>query len=347
MIDIRNTRNYWSLGNKLPSRKKIDLNNRRKIDMEEDELVGIDMSDGDEDNQHFDSDCDLISEISNSNDKYLIFQLSIDNTQLTDVYLTGSVIETECNFHLSLEDSQEPLFNGSKKTVSELLLILEFVKTSNHLGDITQSLILGILGSFLPSDNAVSKYLSATSSTIYHYQKYIKLLSESHYTCSVHKVPICSKGCIAFVGCQRLQRMCPTCGLSRMDPKLNTNWIYYLPLKERLMLLLISDMKNLFHYPILRSQTNKHFYEDIYDGSTWKLFEDQMDVNKNERLLGLQYCWDGADAFNFSGKSFWPGCVSIINFPKDLRSKLHIGMHVVTLCEGLYHFYYVFTLLLL
>ena len=78
--------------------------------------------------------------------------------------------------------------------VSELLLILEFIKTSNHLGDITQSLILGILGSFLPSDNAITKYLSSTSSTVYHYQKFIKLLSDSHYTCSVHKIPICLKG---------------------------------------------------------------------------------------------------------------------------------------------------------
>ena len=265
-------------------------------------------------------------------------KLSIDNSHLSDLYLKGSIVETECNFQLSIDDANEPLFNGSDKTVSELLLILEFIKTSNHLGDITQSLILGILGSFLPSDNAITKYLSSTSSTVYHYQKFIKLLSDSHYTCSVHKIPICLKGCIAFVGRHRLQRMCPTCGIIRTDHKLNTNWIYYLPLKERLMLLLVSDMKNLFHYPELRSKTNKSFYEDMYDGTTWQMFEDQMDVNKNERLLGLQYCWDGADAFNFSGKSFWPGCVSIINFPKDLRSKLHIGMHVVTLCEGLYVF---------
>ena len=59
-----------------------------------------------------------------------------------------------------------------------------------------------------------------------------------------------------------------------------------------------------------------------------------MDVSKNEYFLGLQYCWDGADAFNFSGKSFWPGCISILNFPKDIRSKMHIGMHVISLCEG-------------
>ena len=55
---------------------------------------------------------------------------------------------------------------------------------------------------------------------------------------------------------------------------------------------------------------------------------------KNEKLIGLQWCWDGADSFTFSGKSFWPGCISILNFPLDLRSKLHVGMHVISLCDG-------------
>ena len=111
--------------------------------------------------------------------------------------------------------------------------------------------------------------------------------------------------------------------------------MYYLPLKERLYLLLISDLRNLFHYPDLRTKTNNAFFEDVYDGSVWHSFQDQMNVQQNEKLIALQYCWDGADCFTFSGKSFWPGCVSILNFPKDLRSKMHIGMHVVTFCNGI------------
>ena len=90
-----------------------------------------------------------------------------------------------------------------------LLLILEFIKTSSHLGDVTQSLILGLLGSFLPVENAINKYLSNTSSTVYHYQKFIKILTETHYTCSIHKIPICANGCTAFVNLHKLQRMCP------------------------------------------------------------------------------------------------------------------------------------------
>ena len=38
--------------------------------------------------------------------------------------------------------------------------------------------------------------------------------------------------------------------------------------------------------------------------------------------------------FNKSGKSIWPLSVSILNFPKDLRDKLNIGLHVVAMCSG-------------
>ncbi len=58
-----------------------------------------------------------------------------------------------------------------------------------------------------------------------------------------------------------------------------------------------------------------------------------MNRDLNEKLIGLQY-GVGVGADSFSGKSFWPGCISILIFPFDLRSKLHIGMHVISLCEG-------------
>jgi len=39
--------------------------------------------------------------------------------------------------------------------------------------------------------------------------------------------------------------------------------------------------------------------------------------------------------FEFSGKSIWPLAVSILNFPKDLRDKMNIGLHVVAMCSGM------------
>ena len=102
-------------------------------------------------------------------------------------------------------------------------------------------------------------------------------------------------------------------------------------------MLLTSDLKNLFLYPERRhrGEHQNHFTTDILDGLTWKTFEECCNKELNERLLGLQWCWDGADIFNKgSGTSFWPGCFSILNFPIDLRSKMHIGLHLNTLCGG-------------
>ena len=55
---------------------------------------------------------------------------------------------------------------------------------------------------------------------------------------------------------------------------------------------------------------------------------------RGEVFIGIQFCWDGADMFNHSGKVIWPLSISILNFPKDLRDKLNIGLHVVAMCSG-------------
>ena len=139
---------------------------------------------------------------------------------------------------------------------------------------------------------------------------------------------------MAFVGDNVYANQCFECKKKRNLLKPFQRELFYFPMRERLMKLLLSDLVNLFEYNKLRCKGSDDFWEDVYDGQTYKQFEAMMDVTKNEKLLALQYCWDGADAFNFSGKSFWPGCVSILNLPKDLRSKLHIGLFVVSLCDG-------------
>ena len=78
--------------------------------------------------------------------------------------------------------------------------------------------------------------------------------------------------------------------------------------------------------------------QDVFDGETYKWFQNQM--RANEKFIGIQFCWDGADTTNtHMNKSMWPLCVSILNFPKDLRDKVGIGMHVVSLCSYLLRIY--------
>ena len=82
----------------------------------------------------------------------------------------------------------------------------------------------------------------------------------------------------------------------------------------------------------MRPTTLQGYVEDVYDGSTWKSFLALM--NPGEVFIDLNFCWDGADMFEFSEKSILPLSITILNFPKDLRDKLNIGLHVIAMCSG-------------
>jgi len=258
----------------------------------------------------------------------------LNNPNLTEHYLSGSV-------RVQNNDSPErdpifsqPLYRGSDLTFQDALLIIEMIKSTNNFGDTNESIILGMLGSFMPKDNLIRQIMSEKSGSIYHFQNLMKKAQVHFQKSSVHKIFVCNKGCKAFAGTNEMLNSCSICNSVFDILDKNTKHLYYMPLKDRLISLLLSDLKNMFYYPVLRSKTDANFIQDLYDGSIWKHFESQMDTANGQKLIGLQWCWDGADAFTFSGKSFWPGCFSILNFPKDLRGKLHVGMHVTTLCAG-------------
>ena len=271
-------------------------------------------------------------EQSNKVDNWI--DLINNNPRLTENYLLGS----ESIQSSKIEDIDdiycEDLYPGSETTVFDLIIILELIKSTIKLGDVNESIILGLLASFLPPDNAIKIYLSQTSFSIYNFQKLINKSSSQFNKCSIVKIPICNKCTkVPFCGNNRLPPRCIKCRTLKNVKSIDQKYIFYLPLKDRLFKLLISDLSNLFLYPELRNVGSADYIQDTYDGSNWKSFDDLM--NFNEKLIGLQWCWDGADSFSFSGKSFWPGCISILNFPLDLRSKLHVGMHVISLCEGM------------
>ena len=110
--------------------------------------------------------------------------------------------------------------------------------------------------------------------------------------------------------------------------------MYYFPLVDRLVSILRSDLSKFLNYSNLRPRPEEGCVEDVYDGTVWKEFLNLM--NEAEVFIGINFCWDGADMFEFSGKQIWPLSVSILNFPKDLRDKLNIGLHVIVMCAGLY-----------
>ena len=108
--------------------------------------------------------------------------------------------------------------------------------------------------------------------------------------------------------------------------------LYYNCVEDRLRKLLSSDLKNLFDYSNYRPKPSEGVISDIFDTSLFKLFYEKCP--NDGKLIYLQVCWDGADMFNFSGKSMWPICYCIMNLPPSLRDKMHVGMHVASFDNG-------------
>jgi hypothetical protein len=100
----------------------------------------------------------------------------------------------------------------------------------------------------------------------------------------IFEISACLKGCCAFIGANVDLEFCPICDRPN-DVKVNSI-IYYFPLADRLKSLLRSDLKRFFTYSKIRRPPTVGFLEDVYDGSTWKWFESQMDIAR----YGLSVC---------------------------------------------------------
>jgi hypothetical protein len=259
-----------------------------------------------------DEDLNLLNNLS--------FNLIINGAKL----IQGPTLIEESNWTTTL------LYKGTKWKVEDLMLVLEMFKVMGKMGDGFENCILGLIASILPADNSISAELLSSENTNYFFQKSIKLGHQKFQKMRIYEVQACRKGCCLFLGDNLEADICPVC-LKNNDANQN-EIIYYFPIVDRLVKLLTSNLIKLFSYEFQRKQPEDGFLEDVYDGSTWKWFMDQM--GNNEVLIGLQFCWDGADMFNKSGKVIWPLCISILNFPKDLRDKLNIGLHVIAMCTG-------------
>jgi hypothetical protein len=292
----------------------------------------------------FDEDCNVDKDINSD------FNLDedIDDIEKSFLfYLDGAITfqsgSTENDDSDCINFLSQSLFPGSEHTVQDVMVLIELFKAFTHIGDINESFLLGIIASVLPHNNLLARCLKKNGFTSYFFQKLINFGTILIPKCSIYKVPVCSKGCMAYVGLHKESTMCYVCNTEK--PSSMKHYFYYFPIKERLLALLNSDLFKFFNYPKSRQSPSASFREDIFDGSAYKWFESQMEPN--QFFIGLQFCWDGADIFNFSGKSMWPLAVSILNFPKDIRDKVNIGLHVLSLCKGTCFFCCIIALVLL
>jgi len=152
------------------------------------------------------------------------------------------------------------------------------LKVIGHLGDGLENVILGLISSILPNNNTLANKISQTSKSNYFFQETIKSGHSMFPKNRIFEISACRKGCCAFIGPLLVEEFCPICDLPN-DP-LQNEIIYYFPLEDRLRSLLQSDLKRFLNYPNLRVPPGAGYIEDVYDGSRWKWFENEMDKTR-------------------------------------------------------------------
>ena len=212
---------------------------------------------------------------------------SLDNSETLNDFELDSVISDEdlnllnnLSFNLIINEAkliQGPtnldnsnwtntlLFKGTKWKVEDLMLVLEMFKVMGKMGDGFENCILGLIASILPADNSISAELLTSESTNYFFQKAIKLGHQKFKKMRIYEVQACRKG-FFFLADNLKADVCPVCFTSN-DPNQN-EIIYYFPIVDRLVKLLLSNLIKLFSYQFLRKQPEEGVLEDVYDGTT-------------------------------------------------------------------------------
>jgi hypothetical protein len=160
----------------------------------------------------------------------------------------------------------------------DVLLVLEMYKVIGHMGDGLENMILGLISSLLPKDNAIAEKLKSTSRSNYFFQQTIKCGHKKFKKLRVYEIQACRKGCCHYIGDNIQEEFCTIC--DKENDKTANEVIYYFPLRDRIRRLLLSDLKRFFTYSEIRRPPADDFIEDIYDGSTWKWFQQQMNVDR-------------------------------------------------------------------
>ena len=132
---------------------------------------------------------------------------------------------------------EDELYPGSHFNVKLFCRFLLILKTTHSMGDVAFASIAGAIISFLPSDNKLSTFVGENPS-IYILLNSIQKLSKMNNCCRIFKFNSCDMGkCIL----NQPHNQC-------FHSKLKRNNFHYLPIRDRIISLLKSDVKNLFLY---------------------------------------------------------------------------------------------------
>ena len=120
---------------------------------------------------------------------------------------------------------------------------------------------------------------------------------------------------------------CPHCG----EPAAKDTHTFYLPIEQRILALLQSDLAPMLNYPNLRKTPFGNLSTDWWDGSDWKELQEAHPKLNWANCIVLNMCWDGFQMFDKTDGSAVLMSYQVLNLPPSLRAKIHIGMHACAL----------------
>ena len=198
------------------------------------------------------------------------------------------------------------IFPGSGYSMKDMCRFLLFVKCQNStIGDRLFASIFGVLPAFLPPDNGLIPLLPKDPS-MYNCLKLVRNLGNIPQDMRVYVVNMCSEGCLPFWKDTAHSNFCSKCQGCRWKYCSATCYndqhekicshrtvavrsFYYLPMRDRIEKLLLSDMKNMFMYEKYRYKSDKEgFVDDIFESDTYGTFKTL--IPDDCHLIYLQVC---------------------------------------------------------
>jgi hypothetical protein len=183
--------------------------------------------------------------------------------KLRDVFLP--------EFHIK---PTELLYVGSTHTTQDFCRYMMALKQTLTVGDVAYAIIVGSIISFLPKNNVLSLCLEINPTT-YKLLQTISVFAGfgSDWPLRTFQFDTCLKGCTTFAAAENFCEQCGDCRwkhCSKNCYRTNTangevqkrchhlnepsTSIYYMPMRDRITLLLKSDLRNLFYYDKYRKK---------------------------------------------------------------------------------------------
>lgn len=183
-----------------------------------------------------------------------------------DYFRNCAVLDTTyfCDSDWDVNLPSAPLFQGSPYSAKDLArFLLSFKARHLKVGDGILANMVAIMATFLPPGNPLTQCLPERPST-YLLLKTLDNLAHFKTQLRCLKIDSCLKKCMGFYGINSDLNFCSICGACRWKLCTSTCYegglqlcdhttspkqcIYYNVVQDRLVKLLKSDLKNLFHY---------------------------------------------------------------------------------------------------